>query len=283
MKDGLCPDFPFVVNDYLSSTKRKMLTLEEQGAYILLLCHAWNDPDCCLLDDDISLASVSEMGKKWLKSGPKIRRCFELHPARAGYIYNVRQWNERIKQNKRIDESKTKAKNAANARWRNHARSNAQALHEHRPSIGQASFKHMLADASSPVTRLPSTQDKSTETSSLVPDGTSKDEIPFAILAYWNTKGQLQKARSMAGKRLKIARARLKEAFFALNWQPAIDRIAISSFCTGKVPTATHPNGWPADIDWFLRPGKIEQIIEGKYDDRNPVNGAETEHDPDKF
>ena len=45
------PAFQFYAGDYLSSSRVTLLTLEEEGAYIRLLCHCWlhgsipNDPE----------------------------------------------------------------------------------------------------------------------------------------------------------------------------------------------------------------------------------------------
>jgi len=86
MKQGLCPDFPFFVNDWLSSTAVNAMTLAEQGAYLRLLCLAWNEPDCTLPDDDAQLSLLSLLNRAWaLGSDEKIRACFCPDPDRPGH------------------------------------------------------------------------------------------------------------------------------------------------------------------------------------------------------
>lgn len=94
------PAFQFYANDWLSSTKISIMTPAEEGAYIRLLCHAWNDPHCCLPDDDEQLAVLSRLFEEWYKgSSEKIRNCFLPDTARPGKIFNKRLRDERKKQN----------------------------------------------------------------------------------------------------------------------------------------------------------------------------------------
>jgi hypothetical protein len=72
------------------------------------------------------------------------------------------------------------------------------------------------------------------------------------IIRHWNEK------------RLKTLKARESDSFFMSCWQEGVQKISVSSFCTGK-----NDRGWRADIDWFLREGKLTEIIEGKFDDRS--------------
>ncbi len=72
------PWFPFFANDWLSSTDIELMSNAEEGAYVRLLCHEWNAPDCGLPNDDFELARLSRLGAKWKKSGPKLRQKFTL-------------------------------------------------------------------------------------------------------------------------------------------------------------------------------------------------------------
>jgi uncharacterized protein YdaU (DUF1376 family) len=85
--------FPFFVNDFLASSKVALMSTEEIGAYILLLCHAWNDPTCSL---PIASNSLSKLGRI---SGDlsKIRACFV---ERDGRLVNERLYVEWEKTNK---------------------------------------------------------------------------------------------------------------------------------------------------------------------------------------
>ena len=85
------PSFPFYASDWLGSNKRAMMTLKEQGAYVVLLCRQWTDPTCSLPDDDGVLAELSGLGEGWLEHGSaKLRACFEPHSTLRGRIANAR-------------------------------------------------------------------------------------------------------------------------------------------------------------------------------------------------
>lgn len=93
------PAFQFYANEWLSSTKIALMTPAQEGAYIRLLCHAWNDPDCSIPDSDEELAALSRLGEGWFKDGStKIRKCFEPHPEIPGRLVNLRLLEERAKQ-----------------------------------------------------------------------------------------------------------------------------------------------------------------------------------------
>lgn len=96
---GKSPAFSFYANDWLGSLNVAMMTPEEEGAYIRLLCYAWGDPDCSLPDDDNALASLSRLGERWFNGrSTNVRKCFEPHPEKPGRIYNKRLSIEREKQ-----------------------------------------------------------------------------------------------------------------------------------------------------------------------------------------
>jgi len=117
---GKDPSFPFYANDWLSSTKRALMTPAQRGAYVDLLCHQWNDPDCSLPDDDESLAVLSGLLGDWLPNGCRlVGDCFPPHPIFAGRIANTRlleikaereEWREKSREGgKKSAESRRKA------------------------------------------------------------------------------------------------------------------------------------------------------------------------------
>jgi uncharacterized protein YdaU (DUF1376 family) len=162
MKPGLCPDMPVLVNDWLSSTSISLMTPAEEGAYFRLLCHAWNESDCTLPDDDTALTVLSRMGADWPEAGKRVRACFVADPARPGRIFNAKQRSIREEQEHRILGAKEHGRIAAGARWakRKDNSGNTQAMPEQCPSITRAMPKAMLKNASSPVSRLPSPKGK---------------------------------------------------------------------------------------------------------------------------
>lgn len=86
------------------------------------------------------------------------------------------------------------------------------------------------------------------------------------VLSYWNAQPVLPQVKSFSAGRKKHLAARMRDDFFAANWQLAIDRIGKSDFCTGK-----NERGWVATFDWLLKPDTVTRIMEGRYDNRKGI------------
>lgn len=101
------PSFPWYASDWLGSNKRAMMTLEQQGAYMNLLCRQWTDKTCSLPDDDEALAALSGMGEGWLKGGSRVvRDSFPPHPTLDGRIANARLLSLRQERDEWIEKSR---------------------------------------------------------------------------------------------------------------------------------------------------------------------------------
>jgi len=96
---------------------------------------------------------------------------------------------------------------------------------------------------------------------------------PSALTEFWNSHSSLQSIKTLSADRKRHLSARAKEEYFINSWKEAIARIAGSQFCTG-----TNDRGWRADVDWFLKPGTIAKVMEGKYD--NKERKQTTRQDP---
>jgi len=82
----------------------------------------------------------------------------------------------------------------------------------------------------------------------------------------WNgNRGPLPAWRLTSDKRRKDAQ-RLAKAHPIERITEAVQRLAASPFATGH-----SESGWKATPDFLLRPGKLEEILEGKYDARKAV------------
>lgn len=105
------PYMPFYVDDWLSSDTVEGFTLEQQGAYMLLLCRQWKAPDGKLPKDESVLARWSRLGSRWKSVGkPIVAACFV---ERHGGLVNKRcrrLWEE-------TKEKSKKAQAAAEKRW----------------------------------------------------------------------------------------------------------------------------------------------------------------------
>lgn len=87
-------------------------------------------------------------------------------------------------------------------------------------------------------------------------------ELVESFSKEWNSTPGLPSLVRLAGKRRKALEARLTDdPFFAQQWRAGIERMAASPFCTGS-----NPRGWRANLDWFLKEGTLERLLEGNYD-----------------
>jgi uncharacterized protein YdaU (DUF1376 family) len=91
------PAFQFYANDWLSSMTITMMSPEQEGAYVRLLAHDWSNDG--IPDDDKALAALSRLGEGWFKGGSTVvRKCFNQHPTKEGFLTNPRLQSERDKQ-----------------------------------------------------------------------------------------------------------------------------------------------------------------------------------------
>lgn len=111
------PAFQFYPDAWLSSESVELMTLEQQGAYIRLLCWDWLKDG--LKDDDARFAALSGMREGWLKNGSNlVRECFAKHPRKDGYLTNPRLEKEREKQRIWREKSSKGGKKSAASRRR---------------------------------------------------------------------------------------------------------------------------------------------------------------------
>lgn len=109
-------------------------------------------------------------------------------------------------------------------------------------------------------------------TSSQKDDKGSELKIDFdKILTFYNeTCKRLRPAKVIAGKRRGLISARIREH----GKQTVIlmmQKVQASDYLSGQ-----NKSGWQADIDWIFRPNNFTKIIEGKYDNSEQKNGADT-------
>jgi len=90
-------------------------------------------------------------------------------------------------------------------------------------------------------------------------------KLAAQIVAAWNSFENLPKVRNVSSSRAKGIATRLKDKFFAENWEQVIAKISASDFCTGRV---VGQNPWLASFDWLIKPDTAVRVMEGKYDNR---------------
>lgn len=89
------------------------------------------------------------------------------------------------------------------------------------------------------------------------------------VLETWNARVEppVRRAQAISGSRARAAHTRLAEPGFRDAWPKVCERINASPFCRGE-----NPRGWTAGIDFALRAGVWQRVIEGEFDALSPKN-----------
>lgn len=87
--------FPLMAGDWLAGEAISMMTPEQEGAFVHLLCHAWqsNELPCSLPNDDRALAQLSRLGDRWATEGALVRAQFVTVGKEKTRIRNPKLWD----------------------------------------------------------------------------------------------------------------------------------------------------------------------------------------------
>lgn len=97
---------------------------------------------------------------------------------------------------------------------------------------------------------------------------------PEEFRTEWNLAAEANGWKSchrMSGDRETHFRARLKDPHWRDGWREALIR-------AGPIPALRGEGvdgNWKADVDWFLRPGTVTKLLEGKYDGWGKPTGSD--------
>ena len=107
------PAFQFYPTDYLASQRVQMMTLEEEGAYVRLLCYCWSsgsipaDPERC--------ARLAGKGCS-VETATVVQRSFNEHPTDGQRLVHDRLEIERENQRIRREQASSAGKKSAEIR-----------------------------------------------------------------------------------------------------------------------------------------------------------------------
>ena len=116
--DEQSPAFQFYANDWISDPNRMKLSLEEQGAYVLLYCHCWRGFKIPK-DFEVMSRMCNCRTEKIEKIYNKIKHLFEEKKDKDGitYLYCIQAEEERKEQAKNRRKRSIAGKLGAKKRW----------------------------------------------------------------------------------------------------------------------------------------------------------------------
>jgi|TARA_R110002020_G_scaffold64251_2_gene170599 uncharacterized protein YdaU (DUF1376 family) len=107
------PAFQFYASDWVSSPGRLKMSLEEQGAYILLYCHCWVGFQIPF-DYEVLARMCNCTTDKIRKMWPNIQHMFEV---KDDHIHCIQAEEERYEQELNRKRKSKAGKKGAKARW----------------------------------------------------------------------------------------------------------------------------------------------------------------------
>lgn len=122
------PGFIFYVMRWLTSERVKAMTLEQQGAFVKLLCHQWIERS--VPSDAIALAGLWQVPMRSVRriwKGP-LRDAFVPLEGRPGRLVNMALERERDRVLGQKEKKSAAGLAGAEARWRSHTDRNAIAF-----------------------------------------------------------------------------------------------------------------------------------------------------------
>jgi uncharacterized protein YdaU (DUF1376 family) len=87
--------FPMYASDWLAGEATTLMTCEQEGAFLRLLCHAWLSKDeipCSIPADDKALSELSKLRKRWGRVGGFVKEQFVEVEGRPDRLRNPRLW-----------------------------------------------------------------------------------------------------------------------------------------------------------------------------------------------
>ncbi len=115
----------------------------------------------------------------------------------------------------------------------------------------QAGLVPSIPNPTQPIT----TQPNPTNTLSANADEVTIDDL----VAAWNETSGVIQCRSITKQRIAALKIRLKDQVWVEGWEESLTHFPLRCFQGESDP-------WRPDLDWFLKPGNVLKILEGKYD-----------------
>ena len=255
------PWFAFFPGDYLADTAH--LSLEEHGAYLKLICHAWNH-------DGIVPGDPRQLGNIW---GCHTNRAINLWGVLAEFFYETGGGFRHKRVDKEITkaiERQGKASRAAEGRW------NASSILQAMPPTSTTT-EEIRKDSSPPQSLLDLNSQSRGEESLAETSSASRlapCQCPHQKLVdlYHQHCPTLPRVKVLTERRQQFARQRWREVLDGRDREEALtwfgkffERVNRSGFLTGQIANGQR-RAFTADFEWLMRASNFVKVHEGRYD-----------------
>lgn len=105
--------FLFYPADFLADPVVGAMSLEQVGAYVLLLCYAWPSKGV-LPNDPAALARWSRLGDRWPEHAPAILAAFDVRPTVIVQKRMAQEWAATLR---RLEQARERGALGASVRW----------------------------------------------------------------------------------------------------------------------------------------------------------------------
>ena len=176
------PAFQFYVKDWLSSESVVVMTAEQRGWYIQLLCHAWNsEPIATLPADDRKLKALAGAGDGWATDKQAVLDCFEVEGDR---LVN-RRLEAQHQELQEFHNSKSEAGRKGNeVRWNKNRSGIAQRSRSDDSAI--ANDRSSTATAASTASSASDQRSAADEETAISETGEDQNpQLPESLVRYW--------------------------------------------------------------------------------------------------
>jgi uncharacterized protein YdaU (DUF1376 family) len=242
---------PYFGDAYMADTRH--LTLEEHGAYHLLLLIAWRSPGCALPNDDKRLAQMLGVSvKKWAVLKPVVMAFWSL---------TENGWEQKrlTKERRWVEEKSLKNKDAAESRWNAKPLKTDKASHANASANGCANG-HANGDAPPPPLGSNEPIVSSSE------DSPSRDgpelKLEHIFEGYQDLARELGLTvpRDMTPERRALLRSRRAQ-------YPLEDFLVVFGKCRDSpFLRGDKTGGSPLTFDWLFKKQNFQKTLEGNYD-----------------
>lgn len=244
------PSMPLFPDAYLADTTH--LSTEEHGAYFLLLMAMWRRGGAVPNDDKDLARIVGLSNAKWLKIKSRLMSFLIIENNEISQKRLKKEWI--YVQEKRQKNAKNGSKGGRPKPYENNEIAKANGFENENPNESPHTQPH---------THIEKEEDKSSSKS--LSKKTETDEFLTAYFSMAERSGLAMPRAISVSRRARIT-AKIKAHGLPVCLE-AVQRVGQSNFCTG-----INERGWKADLDFVLQDKSFLGLIEGKYDNREPVS-----------